>query len=88
MADDELLARFTALQHAVQERDDLERRLRQEHDAQVTELSLSACEQVLARRTGLYRCLIRHGWTPPPSVVRSLLEDEVILGESLGSAGG
>jgi hypothetical protein len=89
MGEDELLLRFAELQRAVHDRDDLERRVRTDHeDDDARELSLAACERVLARRTGLYRCLIRHGWTPPPAVVRHLLEDEVILGEEIGSVGG
>jgi hypothetical protein len=89
MGEDDLLLRFAELEHAVRDRDDLERRLRCTHgDADLRELSLAACERVLSRRTSLYRCLLRQGWTPPAGVVQHLLEDELLLGEPLGSAGG
>ena len=89
MGDDELLERFAHLHHAVLERDALERRWRRDHDdVQARVLSLMACERVVARRAALYRCLIRHGWTPPPTVVRHLLEDEVLLAEPVGDVGG
>jgi hypothetical protein len=88
MGDQELLLRFDELQRAMHDRDVFERRLRERNDDELRELSLAACERVLSRRAGLYRCLIRRGWTPPAAVVRHLLEDEVILGESLGSVGG
>jgi hypothetical protein len=89
MGDDELLLRFAELERAVRDRDALERRLRDGGgDADLRELSLAACERVLSRRTGLYRCLIRQGWTPPAAVVRHLVEDEDLLGQSLGDAGG
>jgi hypothetical protein len=87
--DDDLLLRFDELRSALRDRDLLEGRLREAGgDEAVRELSLTACERVLLRRVGLYRCLIRHGWTPPPPVVRQLLEDEAVLTEPLGSAGG
>ncbi|HVM28018.1 MAG TPA: hypothetical protein VM433_10160 [Mycobacteriales bacterium] len=89
MGEGELLRRFAALHRAVADRDALERRLRVDpDDARLRELSLAACEQVLAHRSGLYRCLLRQGWTPPAPVVRHLLEDEALLAEPLGSAGG
>lgn len=89
MREDELLLRFAELQRAVRERDALEWRVRDAPDDEALQgLSLAACERVLARRTGLYRSLIRGGWTPPAAVVRHLLEDEVLLEEPLGSLGG
>lgn len=88
--DSELLSRFTALARAVEQRDSLEEQLRSVggDDRNLRTLSLAACEQVLARRAALYRCLIRQGWTPPAPVIRQLLNDEVLLGEPVGSAGG
>jgi hypothetical protein len=88
MGEDDLLRRFADLELAVRDRDALEQRLKDHHDDEARELSLAACERVLAQRTGLYRCLIREGWTPAPPVVRHLLEDEVLLDEPIGSAGG
>ena len=89
MGDDELVQRCAELQRAMRDRDEQERRLRRDlADAEARELSLAACERVLTRRTGLYRHLIRQGWTPPSSVVRHLLEDEVLLGEPIGDVGG
>lgn len=87
--DAELLSRFTALARAVEQRDALEQRLRTVgDDPNLRTLSLAACEQVLTRRAGLFRCLIRQGWTPPAPVVRDLLNDEILLSEPLGSVGG
>jgi len=89
MADDDLVVRCVELQRALRDRDEQERRLRADlADEQARELSLAACERVLSRRTGLYRWLIREGWTPPAAVVRHLLEDEVLLGEAVGEVGG
>lgn len=89
MGEGELLQRFRELQQALRDRDELELRLHgHPDDARVRELSLAACERVLARRASLYRALIRDGWTPPEPVVRHLLEDEVLLAEPLGGAGG
>ncbi len=42
----------------------------------------------MSSRFGLHRCLIRSGWRPPVQVERRLAEDEVLLGEPLGPAGG
>ena len=86
---DELHLRFAQLDRAVVRRDELERRLAADpDDAVLRRRSLNACEQVLRSRTALYRCLIRQGWQPPRSVVRSLLDDELLLDEPLGGAGG
>ncbi len=75
MGEDELLAHFAALHRAVAARDALERRLQvSPDDAQLRALSLAACERELSHRSGLYRCLLRQGWTPPDAVVRHLLE--------------
>ena len=89
MADDELLRLFGELARALRDRDTLEQQLqRRPDDPLVRRLSLAACERVLDRRNALYRGLIRQGWTPPPSVVRHLLEDEVIVREDVGGVGG
>ena len=89
MADDELLLRSAQLARAVRDRDALEEQLeRSPDDPLVRRLSLAACERVLERRSALHRCLIRQGWTPPPGVVRHLLEDEVIVREGVGGVGG
>jgi hypothetical protein len=89
MDEQELLSRFADLHRAVADRDALERRLRvHDGDPQLRALSLAACERVLQRRAALYRCLIRQGWNAPDDVVRHLLEDEALLAEPLGPAGG
>ncbi len=89
MLADELLLRFTALERAVQARDSLERRLREHPRSAVTRTrSLVACEQVLRRRSALYRCLIRQGWDPPSAVLREMLDDELLVDEPLGPVGG
>lgn len=85
MDGEELFQRCASLEHAVTCRDTLERRLREQpHSASVRLRSLTACEQVLRARTGLYRCLIREGWQPPPHVVRAMLDDELLLDEPSG----
>ncbi|HWH29369.1 MAG TPA: hypothetical protein VNU26_10465 [Mycobacteriales bacterium] len=89
MADDELVALFAELAGALRDRDTLEAQLQRDpDDPLVRRLSLAACDRVLDRRNALYRGLIRQGWTPPPSVVRHLLEDEVIVSEDVGGVGG
>lgn len=86
---DELHLRFAQLDGAVVSRDALERRLSAyPHDEALRRRSLVACEQVLRARAALYRCLMRQGWRPPPGVVRALLDDELLLDEPLGGAGG
>ena len=89
MADEELLRLTAQLARAVRDRDTLEEQLESRpDDPLVRRLSLAACERVLQQRNALHRCLIRQGWTPPPSVVRHLLEDEVIVREGVGGVGG
>jgi hypothetical protein len=86
---DELHVRFAQLDRAVAARDVLERRLAADpHDDVLRRRSLAACEQVLRARAALHRCLMRQGWRPPPHVVRALLDDELLLDEPLGGAGG
>lgn len=86
---DELHLRFAQLDRAVVSRDALEHRLSADpRDEALRWRSLAACEQVLRARAALYRCLMRQGWRPPPRVVRDLLDDELLLEEPLGGAGG
>lgn len=85
----ELLRRFAELERAVASRDALEHRLAENPSSElIRERSLAACELVLRRRTALYRALIRGGWVPPPRLVSELLEDELLVDEPLGGAGG
>lgn len=89
MHEDELLLRFAQLDRALCVRDAFERRLRDHpRDVAVRIRSLDACEQVLRTRAGLYRCLIRQGWQPPSSVLRTMLDDELLVDEPLGPVGG
>jgi hypothetical protein len=86
---DQLLMRFTEFDRAVHACDVLERRLREHPGSPTTRSrSLAACEQVLRSRSELYRCLIRQGWQPPSSVLRELLDDELLVDEPLGPVGG
>ena len=89
MHPDELHLRFAQLDRAVTWRDALERKVRAHPESEaLRRRSLLACEQVVRCRTALYRCLIRQGWVPPSPVVRALLDDELLLDEPLGGAGG
>ena len=89
MHPDELRLQITQLDRALSACDALERRLREQPESATTRAqSLQACEQVLRSRAALYRCLIRQGWQPPSSVVRAMLDDELLLDEPLGPVGG
>ena len=89
MREDELLGLVADLRAATAVRDAYEARLRDApEDEDLRALSLAACEAVLASRAAVYRSLIRSGWRPPVQVERHMLEDEVLLGEGQGPAGG
>ena len=85
--DHALLSRFWALHAAVIRRDGIEARLRSGIvvDQEMLDRSLAAAEGVLAARAGLYRHLIASGWTPPDTVVKDLVYDEIVLSETDGA---
>jgi hypothetical protein len=43
---------------------------------------------VLAARAALFRHLMESGWTPPDTVVRDLVYDEIVLSETDGAVHG
>lgn len=78
--DAELLSCFWSLHAAIIKRDGLEERLRSgAADPALLDRSLAAAEGVLLARAGLYRHLMRSGWTPPDVVVRDVQYDEAVL---------
>ena len=78
--DAELLTCFWSLHAAIIKRDGIEERLRSgPADEVLLDRSLAAAEGVLLARAGLYRHLMRSGWTPPSTVVKDLVYDEVVL---------
>jgi hypothetical protein len=89
MHEDELLALVADLRVATAVRDGCEARLR-EHPGQdeLRALSLAACEAVLAARAAVHRSLVRSGWRPPVQLERRMAQDEVLLGQPQGPAGG
>ncbi len=88
--DHALLSRFWELHAAVIKRDGIEARMRdgQPIDQELLDRSLAASEGVLTARAGLYRHLMQSGWTPPPTVVKDLAYDEVVLSETGGAIHG
>lgn len=88
--DDDLLSRFWALHAAIIRRDGLEERMRSglPLDQDLLDRSLAAAEGVLEARSALYRYLMEQGWTPPDTVVKDLVYDEVVLTETDGSVHG
>lgn len=87
--DHELLGHFWTLHAAVIRRDGLEERMRSgQLDQDLLDRSLAAAEAVLEARAGLYRHLMKAGWTPPPAVVKDLTYDEIVLSETDGAVHG
>jgi hypothetical protein len=88
--DHALLSRFWALHAAVIKRDGLEERMRSglPIDQDLLDRSLAAAEGVLAARAALFRHLMESGWTPPDTVVRDLVYDEIVLSETDGAVHG
>jgi hypothetical protein len=87
--DQELLEHFWVLHSAILRRDGLEERMRAgDSDAALLDRSLAAAEAVLQARAALYRHLMSSGWTPPDSVVKDLVYDEVVLSETDGAVHG
>ncbi len=88
--DHALLSRFWALHAAVIRRDGLEERMRSglAIDQELLDRSLAAAEAVLEARAGLYRHLMQAGWTPPDTIVRDLVYDEIVLSETDGAVHG
>lgn len=88
--DDDLLARFWALHAAIIKRDGLEERMRSglPMDPDLLDRSLAAAEGVLEARAALYRHLMDAGWTPPDTVVKDLVYDEIVLSETDGAVSG
>jgi hypothetical protein len=88
--DHQLLARFWALHAAVIKRDGLEDRMRSGFpvDQDLLDRSLAAAGGVLQARAALFRHLMQAGWTPPDTVVRDLIYDEIVLSESDGAVHG
>jgi hypothetical protein len=88
--DHELLSRFWALHAAVIKRDGLEERMRSglPLDQDLLDRSLAASEGVLEARAALFRHLIETGWTPPETVVKDLVYDEIVLSEADGAVHG
>ena len=88
--DHALLSRFWALHAAVIRRDGLEDRLRSgiAVDQEMLDRSLAAAEGVLEARASLYRHLMDAGWTPPDTVVKDLVYDEIVLSETDGALRG
>lgn len=80
--DEELLTHFWALHAAIIKRDGLEERMRSgAQDEELFNRSLAAAEGVLQARAALYRHLMESGWTPPPTIVRDIAYDEVVLSQ-------
>jgi hypothetical protein len=80
--DEELLSHFWSLHNAIIKRDGLEERMRSgAQDEDLFNRSLVAAEGVLQARAGLYRHLMQSGWTPPPTVVRDVVYDEIVLSQ-------
>jgi len=88
--DHELLSRFWALHAAVIRRDGIEDRMRSGApiDQDLLDRSLAAAEGVLQARSALYRHLMASGWTPPDTLVKDLVYDEVVLSETDGALHG
>ena len=88
--DHELLSRFWALHAAVIRRDGIEDRMRSGTpiDQEMLDRSLAAAEGVLEARAALYRYLMQCGWTPPDTVVKDLVYDEIVLSETDGAIHG
>jgi hypothetical protein len=88
--DHALLTRFWALHAAVIRRDGIEDRMRSGMpvDQELLDRSLAAAEAVLEARAGLYRHLIESGWTPPDTVVKDMVYDEIVLSETDGAIHG
>jgi hypothetical protein len=88
--DHALLSRFWALHAAVIRRDGLEERMRSglPIDQDLLDRSLAAAEGVLQARAGLFRHLMDSGWTPPDTVVKDLVYDEIVLSETDGAMHG
>ena len=88
--DHALLSRFWALHAAIIRRDGIESRLRSgiPVDQEMLDRSLAAAEGVLEARAGLYRHLMESGWTPPDTIVKDLVYDEIVLSETDGALRG
>lgn len=86
-ADDEVFARIDEYRRSVA-------RLREYESARDrggpvdARAHLVAAEAVLDARTGLYRCLLGHGWSPPGGVIADLVRDEAVAREGTGAVGG
>ncbi len=84
--DQELLSRFWEFHAALVRRDGLEDRIRAgDLDPSLLERSLPAAEAVIAARSRMYRCLMRQGWSPPPSIVQDLAYDDTVLSQWSGA---
>lgn len=88
--DHALLSRFWALHAAVIRRDGIEARIRSGApvDKELLDRSLAAAEGVIQARSGLFRHLMENGWTPPDTVVKDLVYDEIVLSETEGAVHG
>ncbi len=88
--DHELLSRFWALHAAIIRRDGIEEKLRSglAVDQEMLDRSLAAAEGVLQARAALYRHLMESGWTPPDTIVKDLVYDEIVLSETDGALHG
>ncbi|MCU1592844.1 MAG: hypothetical protein JWO12_236, partial [Frankiales bacterium] len=69
-----------AFHTAIQRRDGVEARVRRgEHDPDLLDRSLLAAEAVVQARIALFFLLMDEGWTPPPTVTRTIELDGKIL---------
>jgi len=55
-----------------------------DHAATVTDPQalVQSADAILAARVGVYQELISQGWTPPPSLVRQLEVDQLLISEN------
>jgi hypothetical protein len=81
--EEELHSAIWALHDALQRRDGIEERLRAgDPDTRLYDRGLAASEQVVHARLGLYRVLMRQGWTPPKSLAEQVHLDAQLMTEA------